>query len=116
MTFAEFRQWAWECHRYRISDDDLVERRAVWGRRGVASGDYRANYTMVEQRRFAFWLRARPLIHQFHLYEWLDHAEKHDTGWLINQGDGIWWTENPETVAHDLIQTGFIAIRCGVEG
>lgn len=86
MTFAEFRQWAWECHGYEFPYTATVAWRVTWGSGGILT-DARAGlkqgtkaaYGPVQQRRLAFWLRARDLI------------------------------------ADDLIQTGFIAIRCGVE-
>lgn len=119
MTYKEFNQWAHHTFGYRITNlGTNGPGRAIWGRSGIngAGMGYSATYGIIEQRRLATWLRCRRIVAKTALQDWLNAAEKHDTGWLINQGTGIWWTENPEIVAGDLLQTGFIAVRCGVDG
>lgn len=122
MTFKEFQHWAWESFGYRVASADggsgfrvpWMTNSLSFGKPGTGQGHH-ADYGPVQQR-LAIWLRARHLVDEKRIGQWIKAGEHHDTGWLINQGGGIWWTENPEDVAHDLIQTGFIAVRCGVEG
>lgn len=79
-------------------------------RDGLGPG-FNIDYTITHQRRFATWLRARNLIQPKSLMTWLEAAEPHEDGWLINTGDGIEWQANPDWLK--LAEVGFVGLRCG---
>lgn len=121
MTWEDFRKWAWEVYRFRLTDGSDLAWRWIWhrggsvqdGRAGTGSGHY-VTYGPVQQRRFALWLRARSLVHVFLLADWVKAGEDYDDGWLVNDGGGIRWVADPEAEALELVRRGFIAIKCGI--
>lgn len=122
MTYAEFRQWAWDTHRHRLHiDGDSEGLRAAWlngsmkdSRAGTGSGNH-ARYGPLQQRRFAIWFRTRGIVDKMHVTEWIRAGEDKTTGWLVNDGTGVRWVANPEDEWKDLLTRGFVAIRCGAE-
>lgn len=123
MTWAEFRAWALDVHHFRFPRyvaGTGAAWRAIWGVDGFhAAGSgtgtgHPAEYGPVQRRRFAVWLRARKLIKQTRLREWLAAGEPYDDGWLVDDGTGIRWVADPTDEWKDLIRSGFIAVKCGV--
>lgn len=122
MNYTEFRRWAWDNHQYRISphgDDEGI--RAAWlhnylrGSGGGTGSGHPATYGLLQQRRFAIWLRTRGLIDKMRVTEWIRAGEDKDIGWLVNDGTGVRWVADPEDEWKDLLGRGFVAIRCGAE-
>lgn len=125
MTWAEFQHWSLEALGYRIQGywprAPGAAWRAIWGsgthfmlsRTETGSGNF-AVYGPIQQRRLALWLRARTLVAPKLLNRWLDAGENLDSGWLVNDGSGIRWVDNPAIEATDLLRRGFIAVKCGL--
>lgn len=123
MNWGEFRAWAWDTYRYRFTyNAQGSEWKRLWssgqanvhrGSANVGSG-HSAMYGLAQQRRLAMHLRIRDLIAAEHLAAWLDAAEQHANGWLVNDGDGLRWVRHPEKEASMLAGRGFIAVKCGL--
>lgn len=121
MTWGEFRKWAWLRHKWRLPPDSAHSsvRYVVWtkpphrGRTLTGSGHF-ADYGVVQQRRLSVWLRTKGLINTSKISAWLDAAELHADGWLVNDGAGIRWIADPEKEAYQLVARGFVAVRCGL--
>jgi hypothetical protein len=104
MTWREFRKWVADESGYVMG---RVPRGADWlrlwsskqsnigdARTGTGSGRP-AEYGITQQRRFVAWFRLHGLIEKVHIASWLDAAEIHDDGWLVNDGSGIRWVADP---------------------
>ena len=116
MTWAEFRQWAWDAYRYRLREStagvDIVR---IWGTSRIRTGSgVPAVYTLRHQRRLGMWLRIRDLIDQRALASWLAACESYADGWLVNDGSGIRWVADPAPEWDRLLASGFVAVRCGL--
>lgn len=123
MNWSEFRQWATSRYGYQFGwlIPSGSEWRAIWGR-GTPFEKSRANtgkgnpaeYGVIQQRRFAVWLRARDIVSVAVLHRWIDLGENRPEGWLVNDGSGIRWVAHPEREAHQLVERGFVAVKCGL--
>lgn len=129
MTWAEFRRWAWNTYGYRIKGGSTVLDPAWRPIIGLGKAHYsgqHANaatrtgsgksfyYDEGHQLRFAFWLRAKGLLANKVLYDWLDAAERYNYGWLVNDGSGLRWLAQPQRQAQRLVGRGFVAVKCGL--
>lgn len=120
MNLAEFRRWAWECHRYRIPATGsspgirvpFLDNSLSFAKAGTGTG-HRAEYGSLQQRRLTLWLRTRELIDPNQAADWIRIGETHDDGWLVNDGSGIRWVADPTDDWKALLASGFVAIRCG---
>lgn len=115
MSYGEFRKWALANHGIRLSHvGDGAFQNALWPDGGAGTGTgHPASYGVRERRRLVCWVRIRGLIEKMRHREWLDEAEYHDTGWLVNDGSGVRWVADPTSESTELILRGFVAIRLG---